>query len=370
MGGRYCRVLMHILHVLRDTDPGGAQVFSRSLAGGMERLGHEVSIVALVHGSERPGVDAEILGASERGVATSWALRSRMRRADVTVAHGPEAGVACARVAARSTPFVYRQVRDTRFWTRRPAPPASAPSYFRKAAAVVALSSGAKADLVDMLGISPTNVHPVPIGVRSDPFHVPTVSERATARGHLGLEDDVFVAVTVGALVKDKGIDLAIRAVSELPDVHLAVVGDGPERPSLERLAEGLADGRVTVGGALPDVFQAYAAGDVLVEPSVTGDSMPTAPIEASYCGLPTVASGIGSMDAIIQNGRTGLLVPPGDVQGLANTIELMRVGRVGRQAMGQAARAFSLVTFELDLIVKKWLDLISAVAASRGIGK
>jgi glycosyltransferase involved in cell wall biosynthesis len=356
---------MRILHVLPDTGRRTPQVFAHDLARAMGALGHDVPLVHIARADHQPAADEDLAGdvldaGSERARVRS--LRERMRSADVTVAHGPAAGDRCAKASRKDTPFVYRQVRDTRFWVRRPGRPNEQPAYFRKARAVVAMSPGARADLIDTVGLAPFKAHAIPIGADSGRFRPPTPGERAGARERLGMGDDVFVAMTVGTIEAGKGIDLAIRAAIEIVGVRLVVVGSGSEAGRMERLAEGLAPGRVAFTGRVGDVEGMYAAADVVVHPSVMGDSMSPTLIEAGLMGLPVVATRIGSSDHVIHHEVSGLLLPPGDVAILRQAMERLRNEDLARKMMGDAARERCLERFSTDVVAKEWIDLLASL--------
>lgn len=351
---------MRILHVLPDNGRRTPQVFAHDLARAMGSLGHDVHLIHLER-ADGPAADrlaGDVLDpGSERARVRS--LRDGMRSVDVTVAHGPAAGELCAKASRKDTPFVHRQVRDTRFWVHRPGRPKVQPAYFRKARAVVAMSPGARADLIDAVGLDPLKTHAIPIGVDADRFHPPTAEERAAARERLGVDDDVFVAMTVGTIEDGKGIDVAVRAAIEIDGVRLVVVGSGPEEGRMEHLAEGLAPGRVTFAGSVGKVDGAYAAADVVIHPSVSGDSMSATVIEAGLMGLPVVATRLGSFDHVIQHDVTGLLLPPGDVVVLRRAIERLRTEALARQMMGEAARERCLERFAIDVVAKEWDDVL-----------
>ena len=107
----------------------------------------------------------------------------------------------------------------------------------RRAAAVVVLAEAGRAEAV-RLGAHPARVEVVPPGVDRSRFAPGRADRRA-----LGLPPDAPVVLTVRRLVPRTGVDVAIRAVALLPGVHLAVVGDGPERPALAALTARLGVG-------------------------------------------------------------------------------------------------------------------------------
>ncbi len=185
------------------------------------------------------------------------------------------------------------------------------------------------------------------------PEHVETVNngiERATApgagpavRSELGIGPEEVVVAMVSVLRPGKGHDLAIAAAAALreryPQLRLLIVGTGPARPEIERLAAPL--GRtVRLTGHRDDVMRVLDAVDILVHPSRV-DAFPTALLEAMAAEVPIVASAAGGIPEIVVAGRTGTLIrtPPQAVE-LVKALETLvedptlrrRLGRTGRE--------------------------------------
>jgi len=130
-----------------------------------------------------------------------------------------------------------------------------------------------------------------------------------------------FMIGAVGRLVPEKGFDTVLRALVTLPDASLVVVGDGPERPSLERLSTdlGLSE-RVTFAGRVEAPWTARWRFDVLAMPSRT-EGFGLVAVEALLAGIPVVGSRVGGLCEVLTDGETGLLVPVDDPTALAAAI-------------------------------------------------
>jgi glycosyltransferase involved in cell wall biosynthesis len=166
---------------------------------------------------------------------------------------------------------------------------------------------------------------------------------RATVRSQLNLPEATPVLGTVARLVPIKGIDLLLRAVVSLktaiPDVRTVVVGDGPERDRLERLAIelGLGDS-VIFTGHRDDALDLIAAMDLFVLSSLS-EGIPMAVLESMALGTPVVATRVGGVPEILSDGNTGVLVPAGDTKALAAALERMLVQREIAREMSDRAR-------------------------------
>lgn len=184
---------------------------------------------------------------------------------------------------------------------------------------------------------------------------------------HSGVDTDYFTPAAeapepglilhVGRLVEKKGTRLLLEALPGLARASLTVIGDGPERRSLEDLAGrlGIHD-RVRFLGGLPpeEVRRWMRRAWLLAAPSITardGDSegLPTVICEAAAVGLPVVASIHSGLKEAVLDGKTGLLVPEGDVTALASAIAGLLRDPVLRRHMASAARRLGEERFSRD---------------------
>ena len=196
------------------------------------------------------------------------------------------------------------------------------------------------------------------------------IGDRAPADGLL---------LYVGRLVDKKGVDVLVEALSRLDGARLEVIGAGPDRPALERLAErvGVAD-RVRFRGKLPkpEVLAALARAQVVVIPSRVGaggdmEGTPVVLCEAMAAGVPVVASNLGGLGECIDDGVDGLLVPPGDVDALAATLDKALTGGVDLSALGRAAAATAGRSLDIAAVGAKYDRVFAATTApaERAVG-
>jgi glycosyltransferase involved in cell wall biosynthesis len=167
--------------------------------------------------------------------------------------------------------------------------------------------------------------------------------------------------------VPEKGVDLAIEAISRLPDLQLVVVGDGAGRVALEHQAARVAAGRVVFTGSLADSAPVLGAADVVVFPSRGGDSLPAVLIEAGLAEVPVVAADLAGITEIVIDGVTGRLVPAGSPDAIAAAIEPVLSSVSYAQALGQKARDHCLHHFAMGVIAPLWDDLLVEVSPATG---
>jgi glycosyltransferase involved in cell wall biosynthesis len=173
------------------------------------------------------------------------------------------------------------------------------------------------------------------------------------------------VVLFIGALAHEKGVDLAIDAAARLPVAVLLVVGDGPHRPALEALASRRLPDRAFFVGSLEDPRMAYWSADLLVFPS-RSESMPAVLIEAGLCGLACVTTDVGAIGEVIDHGRTGLVVPSGDLEAISSAVTALMSDPSNRLAMGEAAADRCSEHFTIARTASTWLDLLSSVCVAR----
>jgi rhamnosyl/mannosyltransferase len=171
----------------------------------------------------------------------------------------------------------------------------------------------------------------------------------AGLRASLGIPDDAVVAVFVATLDRAhhfKRLDVALAALAALGDerLRLVVAGGGELLDHFRAQAAGTGlDGRVHFLGAVPhrELPGVLRAADLLLLTTEPPESFGIVLIEGMACGLPTVATEYPGVRAVVDEGETGLLVPPGDPDAVAGALrELIAAGPDGRRRLGAAGRA------------------------------
>src|SRR5207247_3649750 len=181
------------------------------------------------------------------------------------------------------------------------------------------------------------------------------------------------VVIAVARLVPLKNLRLLIEAVAKvcvrLPDTHLLIVGDGPERAAVRaRVAElGLTDS-VTFAGSVPqgDLPLFYRAADVFALSS-DFDNSPNVVLEAMASGLPVVATDVGGVRDFVAEGIGGAVVPPGNATALANALERYLAQPHRARAAGTAKRLKASAEFSWRGSALQLLDVYRRVIDSRG---
>lgn len=171
--------------------------------------------------------------------------------------------------------------------------------------------------------------------------------------------------VFVGRMAAVKGVPVLLDAMAALrrndPDVELTLVGDGPDRPWLERrIVELGLEGAVTITGYLSQaaVADRLAASDIFVLPSFA-EGVPVVLMEAMASRLPVVTTRIAGIPELVEDGVSGFVVPPGEPAVLAKRIEALVRDPELRQRMGEAGRAKVVAEFDIQKESAHLLDLL-----------
>ena len=238
----------------------------------------------------------------------------------------------------------------------------------RGADRIIAASESERGTLVEHYGASPARIAIVPCGVDTEQFRP---LDRAAARRMLGLEADLPVLLFVGRIEPLKGIDVLVRAASQLESGYqLLVVGgdakDARKKAELQRLSHELGVvGNIRFVDAVPheELPIIYNAADVCIVPSYY-ESFGLVALEAMACGVPVIASRVGGLKETVRDGQDGFLVPWRCPEPFAERVDLLLTNEPLRASMGEEARraaeayTWSAVAEQIEDV---YHDLVSA---------
>ena len=222
----------------------------------------------------------------------------------------------------------------------------------RAADRVVAISDALRRFTVERVGVPAAKVVTIHYGLDDPP---PAWGENPSD----AVPAEARIVLSTARLTEQKGVDVAVRALSLLPaDVVLVVLGEGPEREALQELAEesGVSP-RVFLPGRVPDVAVWLRRASVYVQPS-RWEGFGLAVLEAMVCGLPVVATHVSSLPELVADGETGVLVPPGDPAALAAAIERA----LAEPGFGEAGRERARTTFSVAAMADRTAALYASL--------
>jgi glycosyltransferase involved in cell wall biosynthesis len=376
-------VSIRVAMVIQSFSPivGGAELQLERLLPYLERRGVETTVLTRGH-PERPRrqrVPGGLVLRSPRSGRSPLAsavyaasallhLARRRRSVDLVHTHGAlSEGTIALGARLLRLPTVVMILRSG-YWgdlERLVAKPLGARrlAALARSAHFIALSSESVAELAAH-GVPADRVLEIPYGVETDVYRPPESGERGRLREALGLPEGPL-AVYVGRLTHVKQVETVVEAAAAVPELALAVVGDGPRRGALERLARDRgAAGRIRFLGFSDRVPDFLRAADLFVLPS-KAEGMSNALLEAMACGLACVATPVsGSVELLAE--ERGVLVAEGDVPGWAEALGALARDGGRRAALGAAAAAHVHAHLSIERQADRLVEAYRALAARR----
>lgn len=240
------------------------------------------------------------------------------------------------------------------------------PRWFRKifpcwGSGVIAVSKPVAEHLKKDFNVSPDKVHLIPNGIDLDRFVKSTDQLRREARQKLNFGDTPLIGV-IARLSDVKGINILIKAMplilKEIPSVKLLVAGQGPEEANLKKLTQDLSlIDQVHFRNTINQTQDLLPAFDVFVMPSLM-EGLGLSVMEAQACGIPVVASRVGGLVDLIEDGRSGFLVPAKDPEILADRIIKIIQDPQKAKMMADQARSNIEKCFTAELMLKQTLEI------------
>ena len=233
--------------------------------------------------------------------------------------------------------------------------------------AFIAVSRDDRRKMIEIEGVDPRKILHVPNGIAPPP-----PPSGADVRSELGIPAGAPVIGTVSVLRPQKALDVFIRASARLladnPDLRVLLAGDGPLKVELTELVHSLGvQDRLLLLGYRSDAADVMAALDVAVSSSAFEGS-PLAVMEYMESARPIVATRVGGVPDLIEDGVHGLLVEPGDVPALTDAIRRLLDDPEAAKRMGEAARERRRHEFTVDLMVRRFEALYERLCSGGGL--
>ncbi len=367
---------LRITFVITSTQLAGAERVLLDVVAGLDRSRFHPSLITLtgvgglLDEAKKLGVIAESLEMrSPVDVPRLLRLGARLRAHDPHIVHTflMHANVA-GRIAARlsSIPAVVSSIHGEyrRKWYRfiERGTMGLADRVLTVSEAILRIYSKRFSD--------PTRIQVLPNGILVEPF--PGESQREAARESLGLDKSLKYLLVVARLTPEKGLKYLLEAMPAVVEryhaVQLLILGDGPLRAPLERLASRSGAGdRIEFLGFRSDVSIYMRACDLFVLPSLT-EGMPRTILEAANCGIPVIASDVSGIPEIVSDGVSARLVTPGNSRLLAEAITSLLSDQAGAVALAKKARERLEKEFTLETMIARHENVYTELAAQAGI--
>lgn len=248
------------------------------------------------------------------------------------------------------------------------------PRVVRRADAVLCISQAA-ADEAIARGAKPERTHVIPLGISDNYFGK---SDRATMLKLLKIDDNKKVIITVGRLVKRKGVAWFVQNVmpelaSKYPELQYLVVGEGAERPAIEAaVTKTSLGGQVKLLGRVDDelLTSLYNGADIFVMPNiiVPGDmeGFGLVSLEAALAELPVIATGVEGIKDAVTDEKNGLLVPLEDAKAFEVALdELLKNTHLARK-FGKQARVYTLKKYRWEAVAREYIKQYETILDRR----
>jgi glycosyltransferase involved in cell wall biosynthesis len=364
---------MFSIHIDTATTWRGGQNQVLLTVMGLRAAGHRAMLVAHPDGELRrraaEGLEFLPLAPShELDLKAGWKLSRLLRRLqpDIVHAHDPHAVSTAALALSMSTaqpvpPLLASRRVDFHLKTN-----SFSKWKYRQVRTFIA-ASHAIARILRADGIPEAQIVTVHEGIDAERIaHI----EPSSVHQAFWLPTHAPVVGNIGALVAHKGqrhlIDAAAILRRELPDAHVLVLGEGELRGALEQQVKHLhLEKHVLLPGFREDVLALLKGFDVFVMSSET-EGLGTSILDAMACGKPVVATRTGGIPEIVDDGVTGLLVPPRDAQALADAIMTLLNDEPLRARMGAAGLALVREQFTVERMVAATIAVYEQVLTGR----
>lgn len=368
-----------ICQVLHSLAVGGAEVLAARLARRLEGEFRFVFVCLDVLGElgeslRAEGFTVEVLGRRPGiDLGCSWRLARFLRRQQVDLIHAhqytPFFYSITARLNYRRAPVLFtehgRWYPDYPRWKRI----ALNRLLLERRDRVVAVGEAVRQALIKNEGFSPGRVQVIYNGVELGRFSAST-AKRDALRAEWGASSSDFVVLQVARLdyLKDHATALRTmkRIVELIPSARLVLVGEGPERGTIEAFIRELKlDKKVLLLGTRRDIPDLLAAADVFLLTSIS-EGIPLTIIEAMAARLPVVSTNVGGVQEIVLHGQTGLLSPAGNDELIAEHLHTLANDRPFRGKMGEAGFWRAHALFSENLMLEKYRELYTNAIVPR----
>jgi glycosyltransferase involved in cell wall biosynthesis len=364
---------MKIVYFIDHLRPDGTQQALRQLVAGLAKRGHQQAIVCIndswdaqvVQDLRDHGSEVRILGKAALttgyGLLATWRWLRR-EQFDVAVTFlfvADVLGRALAHVAKVPRIISSLRARNIHYtaWQRF-----LARQTMRWVDTVILNSAATRGFAVAEEGAPPDRITVIPNGVSAGDCYAPI--DRAALCAELGVAPDRFLIGSVGRLTYQKGFDLLIAALAQLPDqqIDVLIIGSGDEEARLKADATALGvDDRVHFAGYRRDVACLLGALDLYVHPS-RFEGMPNALLEAMAAGCPIIASAVDGNRELIEDGVSGWLTPVEDIGALATTIWMALSNTDETHKRAAAAQRSAVSRFSVETMIINWESVLTSV--------
>jgi len=377
-----------VAHIITRLNSGGAQEIALSIASGLDK---QVFETIFISGSQDINMDmvkrwemeVKIIPELIREINPLKDLKALAKlyffikdnKFDIVHTHTSKAGI-LGRIAAKlaKVPIIFFTPHGSIFHSIYYGPIATfllgrlenfAASFTDK---IITCSENEKKDFLDNKVGSCDKYITIYWGIRQDNFL--KSYDILAKRRELGMSENVILIGNVARLVPEKGHLFCLESfkivVDKFPNAKLFIIGDGILKPDIEaKINELNLNNNVIMLGYRRDVAEILASLDISLHTSIW-EGTPVAIIEAMLMAKPIIASRVGGIPELIEDGSTGILVSPYDKEALAQAIMRLINDKAQASKMGEAARQSAQDKFNLELMIKNITKIYDSLVESK----
>ncbi|MBF0182874.1 MAG: glycosyltransferase family 4 protein [Magnetococcales bacterium] len=356
---------LRIAHSESSLGWGGQELRTLTEAAGMIARGHQVTLLTppqakIYQAARQRTLPVEAVRITRKSLPGLWDLWRWLRHnpVDCLISHSSVdswlAAVSC-RLLARP-PVI---IRLRHISAAVPRNMATRWLYTRGCHHIVTTGEALRQQLINDNGFPGERITSIPTGIDLQRFCPGSASE---ARQSLALPEDKLIIGIVATLRSWKGHSYLLQAVAALQrqDIHVLIIGDGPQRHNLQQQIASLQlTTQVTLAGNQENVVPWLQACDLFALPSYANEGVPQSLMQAMACGIPAISTPVGSIGELIEEGVTGLLVPPKDAAALQQALQTLLDNPALRHTLGQHGLACIQHRFALPQMVEQMEQII-----------
>ncbi len=357
---------LKIIHTESSCGWGGQEIRILTEAKGMMERGHDVSILCPSHApiyaeAQERGIPVSHLPIAKKTLKGLLATINYLKKTKVDIINTHSSTdswmVALAKLFCSNKYSIIR--------TRHVSAPVnnhfSTKWLYTKAAAhIVTTGVKLKETLVRDNGYPAHMITSVPTGIDTEIFKP---GDKITARKELNLPEDKIIIGILATLRSWKGHRYLVDAVAKLKrdDIHLLIVGDGPQKEALTEQIKNVGIEKITtMPGNKKNPNRWLQAMDIFTLPSYANEGVPQGLMQAMLTKLPVVSTPVGSITEIIENGETGIIIQPEDSSALAQALTDLLEDQEKADNLADTGYQFALQNFSKELMLDRMSEIFN----------
>lgn len=359
-----------VVQVVLSLDRGGLETMAVDLAVALQQRGVRPVMIALDEGGvlesrlNDAGIEYIVLnGRRFKDPGFHLGLASHLRRVRTRVVHTHSFGPlfhSLPGIALAGVRTVINTEHSFEYLEPRPALQRALRWMSRATRAFTLVGERMLPFYTDNVGVSPKRLRVIANGIDVERFR--STRAQSVIRSELGIPVDAFVIGSAGRLAPVKNYQMLIAASAkariEGVPVHVVLFGEGAERSALAAQARSLGlEDNVSFLGWRTDLHRVVGALDVFVLTSIS-EGLPLALLEAMAAGVAIVSTAVGDIPQVVENGRSGHLVPGGDVGALSNRLRDLASDPAGRKSMAEFGRQVVVDKYSHDTMVQRYMSV------------